>query len=67
MRILIIAAVVLFLVMYVGALVDLFRKRTDLSGSAKAAWAIILLIVPFIGLLVYMMLRPGDSQLPRRA
>ena len=67
MRILIIAAVVLFLALYVVALYDLFSKRHDLSGSAKAAWAIILLIVPFIGLLVYMMFRPGDSQLARRA
>jgi hypothetical protein len=67
MRILIIAAVVLFLAMYARALYDVFTKRHDLSGSAKAAWAIILLIVPFVGLLVYMMMRPGDSQIARRA
>jgi Phospholipase_D-nuclease N-terminal len=66
-RILIIAAVVLFLVIYARALYDVFWRRPDLSGSAKAAWAIILLIVPFIGVLVYLMMRPGDSQIARRA
>ncbi len=58
-RILIIAAVALFLVMWVRAVIDVVRRR-DLSTSAKAAWAIIMLIVPFIGLLVYTMLRPAD-------
>ncbi len=65
-RILIIAAVVIFLVFYVRALIDVFRNRTDLSVSAKSAWAIIMLILPFIGLAVYTMLRPADSQLARR-
>jgi hypothetical protein len=53
-RILIIAAVVLFLVLWFRAVLGLFR-RTDLSGSAKAAWAIIMLVLPFVGLLAYTM------------
>ena len=61
----IIAAVVLFLVLWVRALVDLLR-RPDLSGGAKAGWAIGMLVVPFIGLLVYTMLRPSDSQIAQR-
>jgi hypothetical protein len=65
-RILIIAAVALFLVLWVRAVVDVFR-RGDLSGAAKAAWAIIMLIVPFIGLLLYMLLRPSDAQIARGA
>jgi len=64
-RILIIAIVALFLVMWVRAVIDVWR-RTDLSSSAKAAWAIIMLIVPFIGLLVYTMFRPTESQVSRR-
>ena len=64
-RILIIAAVVLFLVLWVRALLDLFR-RPDLSGGAKVGWAIGMLVVPFIGLLVYTMLRPADSQIAQR-
>jgi hypothetical protein len=64
-RILIVVAVVLFVVLWVRALFDLFR-RPDLSGGAKAGWAIGMLVVPFIGLLVYTMLRPADSQLAER-
>jgi hypothetical protein len=65
-RILIIAAVILFLILWVRALIDVFR-RGDLSGAAKAAWAIIMLIVPLIGLLLYYMLRPSDAQISERA
>ena len=64
-RILIIAAVVLFLFLWVRAVLDAFR-RPDLSGGAKAGWAIGMLIVPFIGFLVYTMLRPADSQIAQR-
>ena len=65
MRILIIGVVVLFLVLWVRAVIDLFR-RPDLSGAAKAGWAIGMLILPFIGLLIYLMLRPADSQIAQR-
>ena len=64
MRILIIAAVVLFLILWVRAVIDVFR-RGDLSVAAKAAWAIIMLIFPFIGLLLYYMIRPSDAQIAR--
>jgi Phospholipase_D-nuclease N-terminal len=65
-RILIIAAVILFLVMWVRAVIDVFR-RGDLSVAAKAAWAIIMLLIPFIGLLLYYMLRPSDAQIAQRS
>ena len=64
-RILIIAAVILFLIMWVRAVMDVFR-RGDLSGAAKSAWAIIMLLVPFIGLLLYYMIRPSDAQIAPR-
>jgi hypothetical protein len=63
-RLLIIAVVVLFLILWVRAVIDVFR-RGDLSGGAKAGWAIFMLILPFIGLLVYTMLRPSDAQIQR--
>jgi len=63
-RLLIAAVVVLFLVMWVRAVIDVFR-RPDLTRSAQAAWMIGMLILPFIGLLIYTMLRPPDSQLRR--
>ena len=59
-RLLIIAAVVLFLVMWVRAVIDVFRRH-DLSIAGKAAWTIGMLILPFIGLAVYTMLRPADA------
>lgn len=65
-RLLIGAAVVLFVVMWVRALVDVFFRRPDLSGVGKVAWAIGMLVVPFIGLLIYTMLRPADSQIASR-
>ena len=64
-RILLIAAVVLFLALWARALLDLLR-RPDLSGGAKVGWAIGMLVLPFIGLLVYTMLRPADSQIAQR-
>jgi hypothetical protein len=64
-RILIIAAVILFLIMWVRALIDVFR-RGDLSVAAKAAWAVVMLLIPFIGLLLYYMLRPSDAQIAQR-
>jgi hypothetical protein len=64
-RIIIIAVVVLFLILWVRAFVDVLR-RPDLSAGAKAGWAIGMLVVPFIGLLIYTMLRPADSQIAER-
>jgi hypothetical protein len=63
-RIILGAVIVLFLILWVRAVIDVFR-RPDLSGGAKAAWAIGMLVVPFVGLLIYTMLRPADSQLRR--
>ena len=65
MRILIIAAVAIFLVFWVRYVIEVFR-RTDLSGSAKAGWVILMLILPFIGLMIYTMLRPARPQIGRR-
>jgi hypothetical protein len=53
--------VVFFLVLWVRAVIDVWSRRPDLSGSAKAAWTIIMLILPFIGLLLYTMLRPANA------
>lgn len=65
-RIVIVAVVALFLVLWVRAVIDAWR-RPDLSAAAKAGWTVGMLILPFIGLLVYTMLRPDDSQIAQRA
>jgi hypothetical protein len=64
-RILVAAVVILFLVLWARAVVDVVR-RGDLSVSAKAAWAIIMLIIPFLGLFLYTLLRPSDTQIAQR-
>jgi phospholipase D-like protein len=66
-RILIIAAVLLFLIFWVRALLDLFTRRHDLSVGAKVLWAIMMLVFPFIGLLVYTMVRPTDHVIAQNA
>jgi hypothetical protein len=65
MRIILGAVIVLFLFLWARAVVDLLR-RPDLSAGGKFAWAVGMLVFRFIGLLVYTMLRPADSQLGQR-
>jgi hypothetical protein len=36
---------------------DIFR-RNDLSGWGKAGWLILIFVLPFIGVLIYMIARP---------
>lgn len=67
LKLILAAVVVLFLILWVRAVFDLFGRRPDLSGAGKAAWAIGMLLAPFVGLLIYTMLRPADSQIAQRA
>ena len=45
--------------------IDIFRSR-DLSGGAKALWFLFVLLIPLIGVLVYLIVR-GDSMHERSA
>ena len=45
--------------MFIGAFADIFR-RNDLSGLGKAGWLLLIVVVPFLGVLVYMIARPAD-------
>jgi hypothetical protein len=38
--------------------VDIFRSR-DLSGVAKAIWVLFVVLVPYIGVLAYLLIRGG--------
>jgi hypothetical protein len=38
---------------------DVFRRR-DLSGWGKAAWTIFIVVLPFIGVLSYLVAHSGD-------
>src|SRR5215472_15053729 len=41
--------------------IDIFRSR-DLSGGAKALWVIFVIIIPLVGVLVYLIARGGKMQ-----
>jgi uncharacterized membrane protein YcjF (UPF0283 family) len=51
--ILIIFAWVLYLWVAIIAFADIFRRR-DIGGWAKAAWVVLIVIIPWIGVLIYM-------------
>jgi Phospholipase_D-nuclease N-terminal/Short C-terminal domain len=44
---------VIWIWMIIAILSDVFRRR-DLSGWAKAAWTVFLIVIPFIGVLIYL-------------
>jgi hypothetical protein len=43
--------------MFIAIFADIFH-RNDLSGWGKAGWIFLIVIVPFIGILVYVIARP---------
>jgi predicted PurR-regulated permease PerM len=51
--ILIIFAWIIFIWIAITVLIDVFRRR-DISGLAKAAWVVFVVILPWIGVLVYL-------------
>jgi uncharacterized SAM-binding protein YcdF (DUF218 family) len=40
---------------------DIFRSK-DLSGGAKALWTIFIIVLPFLGVLVYLIVRGNSMQ-----
>jgi hypothetical protein len=54
--------VVAFLFLLFHAMVHILR-RTDLSGVAKAAWLLFILVLPFLGVLVYLAAGNGDGEI----
>jgi hypothetical protein len=47
----------MFIWMFIGVFADIFR-RNDLSGAGKAGWIFLIVILPFLGILIYMIARP---------
>ena len=47
----------MFIWIFIALFGDIFR-RNDLSGGAKAGWILLLVILPFLGALIYMIARP---------
>ena len=51
----------IFIWMFITIFADIFR-RNDLSGGAKAGWIILIVLVPFLGILIYMIARPKMTE-----
>ena len=47
----------MFIWIFISLFGDIFRRR-DLSGGAKAGWIFLLVILPFLGALIYIIARP---------
>jgi ABC-type multidrug transport system permease subunit len=43
----------------VWAFIDNFRRR-DHGGWAKAAWTLLIIVLPLLGVLIYLIARPSD-------
>ena len=46
--------------MFIQVFADIFR-RENLSGWGKAGWILLIFIVPFIGILIYVIARPKNT------
>jgi len=56
---------VVWIWMMVVILTDVFRRR-DIGGVAKAAWVVFLIVLPFLGVLVYLIAQ-HDGMAQRQA
>lgn len=50
---------------FISIVADVFR-REDVSGWGKAGWLIVLVFLPFLGMLVYMIARPKMTEQDKR-
>lgn len=51
-------------IIWIWLLIRIFADifRSDMSGLAKAIWVIFVIVVPFLGVLVYLIAHGGDMQ-----
>jgi len=52
---------VMFIWMFIAIFGDIFR-RDDLSGWGKAGWIFLIFVLPFLGILIYMIARPKMTE-----
>jgi len=46
---------VIFIWIAITALIDIFRRH-DLSGWSKAAWTVLIVVLPWVGVLIYLII-----------
>ena len=51
--------------MFISIFADIFR-RDDVSGWGKAGWIALIIVVPFLGALIYMIARPRMTEQDKR-
>jgi len=51
--------------MFIQVFADIFR-RENLTGWGKAGWILLLIILPFLGILIYMGVRPKNTEQDKR-
>ena len=62
---LIIYLFVAVLMMFIRAFADIFH-RENLTGWGKAGWVLVIVILPFLGLLIYIIVRPKNTEQDQR-
>src|SRR6185436_2820583 len=55
----------MFIWMFIAVFGDIFR-REDLSGGGKAGWILLICVLPFLGILIYMIARPKMTDQDKR-
>ncbi|HXV34729.1 MAG TPA: SHOCT domain-containing protein [Gaiellaceae bacterium] len=48
---------VMFFWVFISVVADIFR-RDDMSGWAKAGWLLLIIVLPLLGILIYVIARP---------
>jgi tellurite resistance protein TehA-like permease len=61
LTLLVAAGFVVWVVLVVMVIIDIFRSP-DLRGSAKAAWFIIVLILPLVGVVLYLWVQGANMR-----
>ena len=56
---------VTFIWMFIAVFGDIFR-RDDVSGFGKAGWILLICVLPFLGILIYMIARPKMTEQDKR-
>src|SRR5580692_8897669 len=52
---------IIWIWLLITVFIDIFRSR-DMGGGAKALWCIFVIVLPFLGVFVYLIARGGKMQ-----
>src|SRR5262249_1814272 len=56
---------VMLIWMFIAVFADILRR--DMSGWAKAGWIVLVFVLPFLGILIYLIARPKYAEAEGRA